>query len=190
MAKQTYQQQMQEKIQRAQMGHKEVEGDVLYTFENHRNHDLSLPRKSFDDKKIIPPRGRFKGDSYFLMLMKTGYVRLVSSEPYIRPGAHPPAVIETKVETKTVCAVCGCQTPATVPTENVTSTKLNENIQESVTMEKLILDQPEKYTTQGHSEHVVNEAPKKVNEQFPQEGKNKDVLLTESPLDGIDIIRG
>jgi hypothetical protein len=123
--------------------------------------------------------------------MKTGYVRLVSSEPYIKPGTQPPAaVVETKVEAKAACTgACGCQAPA-APVENVAPAKLNENIQENVKMEKLILDQPEKYTTQGHSEHVVNEAPKQVNEQFPQQGKNKDVLITESPLDGIDIITG
>jgi hypothetical protein len=59
------------------------QGDTLYLFENHRNHDFKLPKKSFDGKSMIPPRGRFKGDAYFLMFLKTGDFRLVSSEPYI-----------------------------------------------------------------------------------------------------------
>ena len=64
------QQKLQHNIMRAQQGHTQVEGGTLYLFENHRNHDLSLPRKSFDGKTLIPPRGRFRGDSYFLMMLQ------------------------------------------------------------------------------------------------------------------------
>lgn len=60
------------------------EGDILYEFQNHRNHDFKLPKKSFDGKTMIPPRGTFKGDGYFLMFIKSGDVRLINSQPYIR----------------------------------------------------------------------------------------------------------
>lgn len=61
-----------------------------------------------------------------------------------------------------------------------------------VKMEKLILDQPEKFTTSGQTEHVVVNNPKiqKINE-ITKEGdqpKPGDVLLNENPMAGIDII--
>jgi len=176
-SKQTHQQKLQENITRAQQGHKQVEGDVIYTFENHKNHDLALPRKSFDDKTLIPPRGKFKGDAYFLMLMKTGYVRLVSSEPYIRPEVAAAAAAEAA---KLAAATANQET-------------LNENVQENKTMDKLILDQPEKVTARGHQqEHVVAD-PNTNLKQIKEQGsapKGGEVLLTENPLDGIDIITG
>ena len=144
-------QDLQNRLNNLTNAQKHVEGDLIYTFENHRNHDLSLPRKSFDNKGLIPPRGKFKGDAYFLMLIKTGDVRLVSSEPYIN---------ESKKEND---------------------------------MQKLILDQPDRVTSQGKTESVVvdappqqvlTETPTKVNAPAP------DVLLVENPLDGIDIIKG
>jgi len=171
--KQTAQQRIQENIMKAQLGHKQVEGDTIYIFENHRNSDLSLPRKSYDEKTLIPPRGRFKGDSYFLMLMKTGYVRLVGSEPYIRtpaPAAPQPAAVQEQAK------------------------PLNESKENN--MEKLILDQPEKFTARGHSEAVnVSNQPQVESCKASQENSNassnnKEVLLTENPLDGIDIITG
>jgi hypothetical protein len=55
--------------------------------------------------------------------------------------------------------------------------------------EKLILDQPETVTREGHVEHIVlNDEP--VNET-PEEGcekSKKEVLLTEDPLEGVTII--
>lgn len=63
-----------------------------------------------------------------------------------------------------------------------------------VNMEKLILDQPEKFTTQGKTEQVVVDDPQvhKLNE-ISKDGETKpagDVLLVEHPMDGIDIIKG
>jgi hypothetical protein len=165
-------QKMQEKILMAQQGHIQVQGDFLYIFENHKSHDLSLPRKSYDGKTLIPPRGRFTGDEYFLMLQKTGMVRLISAEPYIRKPA--PVAIEK-----------------TVPEQQKPLNETQEN-----SMEKLILDQPEKFTARGHSEAVtVSNQPQVESRRAAQENtntgnKNKDVLLTENPLDGIDIITG
>jgi len=144
-------QDLQNRLNNLTPAQKHVEGDTIYTFENHRNHDFSLPRKSFDNKSLIPPRGKFKGDAYFLMFLKTGDIRLVSSEPYINEA-----------------------------------NKEND-------MKKLILDQPDRVTTQGTTEsvlvdtpaqQVLTEAPTKVKAVAP------DVLLVENPLDGIDIIKG
>jgi len=59
---------------------------------------------------------------------------------------------------------------------------------EGVNMEnKLILDQPSTVTSEGTVEHVV--ANQTINEASP-EASQKDVLLNENPLDGVEIIIG
>jgi hypothetical protein len=154
---------IQNSLLKAQQGHLLIEGDTIYTYENHRRHDLKLPKKSYDGKDFIRPNGRFLGDAYFLMLVRSGDIRVIDSKP-----VNPPAPV------------------------------VNENLNESVggNVEKLILDQPEKFTAKGHSESVV------VNQNACCKGtqtctsKNESdatadgVLLTENPLDGIDIIKG
>lgn len=57
---------------------------------------------------------------------------------------------------------------------------------EGVNMEnKLILDQPNTVTANGTVEHVV--ASQTINEAIPDANK-KEVLLNETPLDGVEII--
>lgn len=53
--------------------------------------------------------------------------------------------------------------------------------------EKLILDQPDTVTAEGTVENVVKQEPQKLNEASPNDPK-KDVLLTEDPMDGVEII--
>jgi len=71
---------------------------------------------------------------------------------------------------------------------------LVEVISEGNTMnaEKLILDQPDQVTTKGTVEHVVQPQPvKPLNETTPHDPtQGKDVLITEDPLDGVEIILG
>jgi hypothetical protein len=134
--------------------------ETLYIFENHKNLDFSLPRKSVCGKKMIGPRGRFTGDDYFLNFVKTGDLRMIEILP--------------------------------PKTESVTE-QINESSE--VSMEKLILDQPEKFTTQGKTEHVVTNPPhqQKLSEIAGEGAKlqpTNDVLLNEHPMDGIDIVNG
>ncbi len=78
------------------------------------------------------------------------------------------------------------------PAVNTTET-LNESNTQGAPMEKLILDQPNKVTTQGTVEHVVSEQPKAVKVQnindANQNGLEEDVLLVENPMAGIDIVK-
>lgn len=57
----------------------------------------------------------------------------------------------------------------------------------SMTEQKLILDQPEQFTNKGKIEHVLPSPIKKLNET-PTREENK--LLTEDPMVGIEIIHG
>lgn len=60
-------------------------------------------------------------------------------------------------------------------------------LKENTMSEKLILDQPDKVTNQGTVEHVLAEPKKQLNESQPKQPQ-LDVLLTEDPMDGVEII--
>lgn len=62
-----------------------------------------------------------------------------------------------------------------------------ETIKENNMTEKLILDQPERITSQGTVENVLISEPKKQLNDANQ-NDNKDVLLTEDPMEGVEII--
>ena len=142
---------MQERLAIAHQRPSDFNDQITYIFENHRNADFSLPKKSIDGKKMIPPTGRFHGDEYFITFVKTGDLRLADT---IHPKPKP----------------------------------ITESTGEN--MEKLILDQPEKFTHEGKTEHVVAPQKKVVLNDNNQINKiNEDVLLVESPMDGIDIIK-
>ncbi len=72
-----------------------------------------------------------------------------------------------------------------VPKDNPLKT-LNESETNKMNDNKLILDQPEIVTSQGQVEHVV------VNESPDQDSSEKktEILLNESPIEGLEIILG
>jgi hypothetical protein len=56
---------------------------------------------------------------------------------------------------------------------------------------KLILDQPNRFTNQGQTEHVVpDEALKPLIENKPAQQPAVDKLITEDPLEGVEILLG
>lgn len=76
--------------------------------------------------------------------------------------------------------------PAANTLPNVTAITLIERKENMP--QKLILDQPETFTTQGKTEHTVPDNPNvKLNENQPA-SKPVDKLLTEDPLAGVEII--
>jgi len=135
-------------------------GEGLYIFRNKSDATLSLPKpaiavkwgEQWDEKnnKMVPPRGEWKGDSYFLQMVgrDASIVKVLQSKDDI-----------------------------------IKETPMNESLQPQ---EKLILDQPDTVTPEGKLEHVITDAPKQLNEGQPQQ--DQEVLLTEDPLEGVDII--
>ncbi|MEI8269899.1 MAG: hypothetical protein WCG45_00870 [bacterium] len=62
---------------------------------------------------------------------------------------------------------------------------------EENTMDKLILDQPETVTKEGQVEYVVEKENDNIqlnDSNTNEEEQNKDVLICENPLDGVEII--
>lgn len=70
-----------------------------------------------------------------------------------------------------------------VPAEQ--SAILEEN---TVSEEKLILDQPERITSEGQVEHVIKQPQTQINENQP--AKKPEVLINEDPMEGVEIILG
>lgn len=52
-------------------------GKGVYIYENNTNADLMLPKLNMDNKKFVGPHKIFKGDSYFLRLVKTNELKLI-----------------------------------------------------------------------------------------------------------------
>ena len=76
------------------------------------------------------------------------------------------------------------------PVENLV-VELNTNIQEKeeMSMEKLILDQPNRVTLKGTVEAVVVSNNLPLNETpIDTTKKNEEILINEDPMDGIQII--
>lgn len=65
--------------------------------------------------------------------------------------------------------------------------KINESAGEN--MEKLILDQPETFTREGKTESVAKTVPQQIINDNNQNSE-KEILLTENPMEGIEIIKG
>lgn len=139
-------------------------GSGLFVFRNRSSvGELTLPKPDADGNKVVPPRGEFKGDSYFKQLLTTNEVSLVRTiEPETKPEPSPEPETSTKEQVMT----------------------------EHTQNEKLILDQPDKVTTEGTVEHVVvdPEAQTLNEDENTENTENKDVLLNEDPLDGVDIL--
>jgi hypothetical protein len=76
--------------------------------------------------------------------------------------------------------------------EVVPQTKtLNENKENNMNEKKLILDQPDTVTSKGKVEHVVSEdTPVQSLNDSTNSDKKPDVLLNESPIEGLEIILG
>jgi hypothetical protein len=147
---------LRERLGKLLTDNQNIEGGTLYIFENHKNNDFSLPKKSYCGRKMIGPKGRFTGDAYFLTFVKSGDLRMLE---VIKPPEAPKPLNE--------------------------STEVN--------MEKLILDQPEKFTNKGQTEQVVVNNPQaqkltEVSGETTAKQPTGDVLLVEHPMAGIDII--
>lgn len=168
-----------EKIKNAMIG----EGVFLY--ENNTDADLYLPKPSIEGYKVIGPRKRFTGDSYFLTLVKTPVclIRLIqeikSTEEEIKKveekvNLEQKPNLEEKSEKKEKKVINSVRKKK--------AKKSKKTIRGKKMKEKLILDQPETVTKSGKLEQIEN--VEEQQEEAPQEEK----LLTENPSGNIEII--
>lgn len=138
-------------------------GTGQFIYRNNTKGDLILPKPVAGvGTGPIPPGGTWTGDSFFMYMVKTTNEASLVSDLNAVPAIH-------NVEAET----------------QLTEVLLKEEND----MQKLILDQPDRVTTEGRVERVV--APTKImplNEEPIDPTKQKDILLTEDPMEGIQII--
>ena len=71
----------------------------------------------------------------------------------------------------------------------VETIKSPEDERKAIMEQKLLVDQPDRVTVKGKVEHVVVQPQKKLNENTPAAQEPvQDVLITEDPLAGVEII--
>lgn len=162
-------------------------GEGVYIYENNTDADLSLPKPSIEGFKMIGPRKRFKGDSYFMNLVKTPVCLLRLIEKVEQEVSSTTIVEEIKNnEPEKNTNVIENKEKKVVKTLNKNSkkkkkAKIKTNIKDKKMKEKLLLDQPEVITKSGKVEQTEVEEQK---ENTQEEEK----LLIENPSGNIEII--
>jgi hypothetical protein len=137
-----------------------MSGKGVYLYENNTNGELRLPKPTESGLTTVGPGKRFQGDSYFMKWVGHPNNFLKFIEE----------IIPQNPKQETTCVL-------------EESNMNNEN--------KLLLDQPDCVTTEGKIERVVTEPKQKpMNDNVQPTPKNPEVLLTEDPLDGVEIILG
>jgi len=140
-----------------------MSGTGLYVYENNTDSDLKLPKAAKNGIRLVGPRKRFEGDSYFLR--------------WVGAPLNLLRLIEEVLPKMT--------------TQEIAEQIANSENKEKTMSEKLILDQPDTITNKGKVEHIVGDnTMKPLNDSSNPAKQNQDVLLNENPLDGVAIIKG
>lgn len=137
----------------------ELHGEGTYIFRNITSGDLMLTKAANDGRKSIPSKCEWEGDNYFMKHMKCGEASMVRT-------------IETPEQEKVRKAE-----------EEKTLLESRETMSE-----KLILDQPDQVTVEGTVEQVVTVDAEVTLSETKDDQPQKDVLLNEDPLEGVEII--
>lgn len=186
-----------------------LRGSGRFVFQNRLSTDFTMPKAHFGKKTMVHAGEKFEGDSYFMQFVKTGELRLVSIiEPEnltnsiaagnhahnqsINPTPAAPAAVSIVSQENPVASfkIVAKSEVKFIPNEETVLTEAvkTENTEEvNVGVQKLILDIPDRVTAQGKVENVMVDPKKKLNEDGAFQIQ-KDVLLVEGPIDGIDII--
>jgi hypothetical protein len=150
----------------------DMSGTGVYIYENNTEGDLKLPKPTDSGVRQISPKNkpgcRFQGDSYYLQWVGSPMNLLKLVEEVVPKMTH---------------------------TELMDHRAKQEQLLEDEAManeRQLLLDQPDCITQHGKIERVVAEPgqqPINDNTDLSQK-KPAEVLLTEDPLDGVEIILG
>jgi hypothetical protein len=154
-----------------------MSGGGVYLYRNSSKcAELTLPRPTHSGVRKVEPNGEFQGDDYYMQMVKTGDLRLVE-------------VLQTAEQEKEVLAQEALLQEGVVKEETQLASMANPK-GGIMSEQKLIVEQPNRVTTKGTTEQVVQgTAPKKAPTKKPlKEAEEKkaqpaDVLLNESPVD-------
>lgn len=134
--------------------------------------ELTLPRPTASGLRKVPADGKFQGDDYYMQMVKSGDLRLIE----VMQTAEQEVAAKNE-ETRLLTEATASNVKGGVMTE-----------------QKLIVEQPEKVTSKGTVEHVVEGTtpPKKKKPLRETEEKKvqPDILLNESLGDDGFVIVG
>lgn len=147
-----------------------MSGTGVYVYENNTEGDLRLPKPTDSGVRQISPKNkpgcRFQGDSYYLQWVGSPMNLLKLVEEVVPKMTH---------------------------TELMDHRAKQEQLIEEEAManeQQLLLDQPDTINHQGKIERVVSEPGQKSLNDNTEVDQKPEVLLTEDPLDGVEIILG
>ena len=135
-------------------------GFGIYIFENNTNADLVLPKLTLGNQKIVPPKGRFRGDSFFLNMVKNNSLKLVE-------------VIQSEDEA--------------LKNSNKIIDNLGDNMENKLILDQPAMVTTQGTIEHVQITQCCN-TNKNENLNISEEEKNKDVLLVEDPVGTIEII--
>lgn len=149
----------------------DMSGTGVYIYENNTDGDLKLPKPTDSGVRQISPKNksgcRFQGDSYYLQWVGSPMNLLKLVEEVVPKMTHT-ELMEHRAKQEQLLE------------------------EEAMANEQLLLDQPDCITHQGKIERVIIEPEQKsINDNTENSQKKPvEVLLTEDPLDGVEIILG
>lgn len=188
----------------------ERKGSGWYVFKNHKKCELMLPKATSKGVKSVAYNETWEGDDYYFLLVRSRLAQLVREVPIEELNNKPDIFVENTVEdiekdekkiNETLSISNEFPEKSAFPDqENEVNQEISENEQkkEETMSEKLLLDQAPCITNQGTVEQVVvqpeesgivildNFKPKK--NKKAKEQKMNEVLLNESPIEGIQIL--
>jgi len=190
----------------------ERKGSGWYLFKNHKNCDLMLPKPTLNGTNMIPFNGTWEGDDYYFLLIRSNLAQLVKKISDEVPALVDESVllldqISNEIAEKTEKNINEVLSNTDeLQNEAICNNKVEEVIhveqekETEIMSEKLLLDQAPCITNQGTVEQVVvqpedtgiimldNFKPKKNKKSKMNEQKSKEVLLNDSPIEGIQIL--
>jgi hypothetical protein len=152
---------MEKMLRNKQKKENMYKGFGIYVFQNNTSADLMLPKPTLGNQKIIPKNGIFRGDSFFMSMVKNNALKLIE-------------VIQSEEEF--------------LKNKNENIDKTGEDMQNKLILDQPAMVTTQgtvEHVQVGNCSVKQNE-----NLNLTEEEKNKDVLLVEDPIGSIEIING
>lgn len=155
-----------------------LSGKGLFLYKNKSKHaTLTLPRPTASGIRVVGPDKEFQGDDYYIQMVRSGDLILVR---VIDDGQPKPELAPAPQVCTTLCEV---KKEEVLTEAAVTKVPAKKTKEKNMSEQKLLLDQPERVTTKGKTEHVVDKATGKVKLNETGNQPQEPVLLNESPSD-------
>ncbi len=180
-------------MQQEKLAHS-LSGTGLYVFKNpSRTGTLTLPKPTASGRRTVGPLEEFQGDSYFMNLVLTQDLIKVRTIMTPEQEKSEKNIAEAKAicDAKTAIAEKLAAEESVLTESSEEKTAKNRQPRKVETMnpkqKKLVLDQPDRITTEGKVENVVKEEGHHQLNDHDENKRRPDILLIEAPCGEIVI---